>query len=243
MTGMKIPFPVGDRKGGGRHAFHRAACTVCGRCEAVCLGTALKRIGKRVRPEEVVAVAVEDSAFYEQSGGGVTLSGGEPLYQPAFCLEVLKQLKAAGLHTALDTCAFVPRAALEAALPHTDLFLVDFKHSDSEEHRKLTGQPNGLILENLRFLSGRNARMEIRIPLVPGCNDSDGNLERTGEILAPLSVERVRLLPYHDLARTKYNALDKNDTMPRVAAPTAAQLDRAAALLRRHGLTVTTPAS
>ncbi len=219
---------------GEEHRFDRNRCTVCGSCETVCLGRALRIYGKRVSPEEVVALALQDRIFYEQSGGGVTLSGGEPLFQAEFCLELLNQLKAAGLHTALDTCCFVPRPALEAALPVTDRFLVDFKHSDSVRHRELTGQGNELILENLRFLSERGAEIEIRIPFVPGCNDSEENMERTGEILGSLNIDSVKLLPYHALARSKYAALGKKDTMPSAPSPSPQQIDHAVQILRKH---------
>lgn len=218
-----------------KHEFHRSLCTACGKCERACLGRALRLYGKRITPEEATALALEDRAFYEQSGGGVTLSGGEPLFQPEFCLELLKQLKTAGVHTALDTCCFVPRTALEAVLPVTDVFLVDFKHADSSEHRKLTGQGNELILDNLHFLSERGAEIEIRIPFVPGCNDSDENMERTGEILGGLNVKSVKLLPYHDLARTKYASLGRTDTMPHAKPPSPDRIAHAVRLLRaRH---------
>ena len=219
-----------------KHEFHRNLCTACGKCERACLGRALRLYGKRITPEEATALALEDRAFYEQSGGGVTLSGGEPLFQPEFCLELLKQLKRAGLHTALDTSCFVPRTALEAALPVTDLFLVDFKHADSSEHRKLTGQGNELILDNLHFLSERGAEIEIRIPFVPGCNDSNENMERTGELLGHLNLQSVKLLAYHDLARSKYAAVGKTDTMPHTSPPPPERIAHAADLLRKHHL-------
>ena len=221
---------------GEKHEFHRSLCAACGKCERACLGRALRLYGKRITPEDAVALALEDQAFYEQSGGGVTLSGGEPLFQPEFCLELLKQLKRAGLHTALDTCCFVPRTALEAVLPATDLFLVDFKHADPTEHRKLTGQGNERILENLRFLSGQNAAIEIRIPFVPGCNDSDENMERTGELLRHLNIQSVKLLAYHDLARSKYAAVGKADTMPHTSPPSPERIAHAVDLLRKHHL-------
>ena len=221
----------------GTHEFRRSACRACGRCESACLGRALRLYGRTVTPEKAVELALEDRAFYEQSGGGVTLSGGEPLFQPEFCLELLRQLRNAGLHTALDTCAFVAREALEAALPSTGLFLVDFKHADSAEHRKLTGQGNEPILDNLRFLSEHGAKIEIRIPFVPGCNDSERDLEASGRFLSSLNnVQCVKLLPYHSLARSKYAALGMVDTMPRVESPSDAALHHAAEILKQYGL-------
>lgn len=220
----------------GKHVFESARCKVCGTCEPGCLGNALKLYGQRMTVEDALKIALEDCAFYRESGGGVTLSGGEPLIQTEFSLEFLAALKKAGIHTALDTCCFVPREALQAALPVTDLFLVDFKHADSAEHRKLTGQPNERILDNLRFLSESGAKIEIRIPFVPGCNDSDANMEASGRFLGALNIECVKLLPYHSLARTKYASLGMPDTMPHVDAPADDPLHRAAAILKQYGL-------
>ena len=132
----------------------------------------MKLYGRTMAVEEALSLALEDRDFYEESGGGVTISGGEPLVQKTFTLALLKAVKQEGIHTALDTCAFVPQQSLAEALAVTDLFLVDFKHADSTVHRLLTGQGNECIKSNLEFLSSRGARIEIRIPFVPGFNDS-----------------------------------------------------------------------
>ncbi len=190
----------------GKHAFDRSVCTACGACEEACLGSALKNYGEAISVDEAVQIVIEDRDFYGEDGG-VTLSGGEPLFQMEFCCDFLKQLKALGIHTAVDTCGCVAWSALEKVLSVADIFLWDFKHSDREEHRRLTGLPNDLILENLNKLVECGARIEVRIPLVPGCNDSEENLSATAKILKKLHVERVRILPYHALARTKYEAL------------------------------------
>ena len=221
----------------GKHEFSPALCKTCGSCEPECPGGALKLYGRRTTVKEALRLALEDRSFYEESGGGVTLSGGEPLVQPEFTQAFLSALKENGIHTALDTCCFVPREALRAVLPVTDLFLVDFKHADSAVHRKLTGQPNGPILDNLRFLSESGAAIEIRIPFVPGCNDSNANLEAAGRFLGSLrGITCVRLLPYHSLARSKYLALGLPDTMPHVEPPDDGQLRHAAEILNQYGL-------
>ena len=221
---------------GERHRMDFALCKVCGACESVCLGSALKLYGRKMSVKEALDIALEDQDFYRNSGGGVTLSGGEPLLQPEFALEFLRKLKQAGIHTAVDTCAFVPRETLRAVLPVTDRFLVDFKHPDSAVHRKLTGQPNERIIDNLRFLSGEGAEIEIRIPFVPGCNDSDAVMEAAGRFLGELKIECVKILPYHSLARSKYAALGMADTMPQAEAPADAMLRHAAEILKRFGL-------
>ncbi len=213
------------------HLFDRSRCTACGACETVCLGRALRSYGFRSTVEEALRLGLEDRDFFGETGG-VTLSGGEPLLQAEFCRELLAKLKAEGVHTAVDTSGDVPWEAFEAVLPVTDLFLYDFKHADPEAHRKLTGRSNQRILENLRRLIQAGVNLEIRYPLIPGCNDSDAALRRAAEILTG----KVKLLPYHALARSKYRALAMPDTMPRVDPPDAEALQRAAAILRRAGV-------
>ena len=194
----------------------------------------MKLYGKRVSVEEAMETARLDLVYYRESNGGVTLSGGEPLLQPEFSLAFLAALKREKIHTAFDTSCFGSREVLKEALPLVDLFLVDFKHADPEVHRKLTGQSNERILENLRFLSENGAQIEIRIPFVPGCNDSVENLEAAGRILGPLrGILCVKLLPYHALARTKYASLGMPDTMPQAEPPDEATLHRAAAVLEQ----------
>lgn len=222
---------------GETHEFDPSRCRVCGACEAACLGGAMKLYGKRIPVEEAMETARLDLVYYRESQGGVTLSGGEPLMQPEFSLAFLEALKREKIHTAFDTSCFGSQEVLKEALSLVDLFLVDFKHADPEVHRKLTGQSNERILENLRFLSEKGARIEIRIPFVPGCNDSVENLEATGRILGSLrGILCVKLLPYHALARTKYASLGMPDTMPQADSPDDDALHRAAAVLERFGL-------
>ena len=155
-----------------------------------------------------------------------------------FAAALLKELKNAGLHTAVDSCANVATDRFERVMPYTDMFLIDFKHADSAEHKKLTGSGNELICKNLQWLSDQGARIEIRIPVVPGCNDSADNMERTADFLSKLQLEAVRLLPYHSLAGSKYGAVNMPDTMPKVPAPDSETMERFAAVLQSRGLTV-----
>ncbi len=218
----------------GKHVFDRSKCRACGACEAACLGSALRLYGRRVTVDEAVQLAVEDRDFFG-ANGGVTLSGGEPLMQPAFCHELLRRLKQLGIHTAVDTCGQVGWDALERVIPVTDLFLFDFKHANSEEHRKLTGQGNALIVANLRRLSESGAAIEVRVPLIPGCNDTGENLHATGELLGGLRLERVKVLPYNVMARSKYAALGMADTMPHTEPQDDDSLRQAVAMLRHDG--------
>ena len=169
--------------------------------------------------EEVCARVLKDRDFYAQEGG-VTLSGGEPALYPDFASELFGQLKPAGIHTALDTCGAVDFGHYGKILPHTDLVLFDLKGMDPERHRQHTGTDNRLIHENLRRISGYGTPVEIRMPIVPGSNDFPEDIEQTGRLLAGIgTLVRVRLLPYHALAKNKYAAAGMTNTMPRTESP------------------------
>ncbi len=224
---------------GGSHLLDRGRCVACGRCVDACLFDALVLYGRKVTPEEILPELLEDRLFYTQSGGGVTLSGGEPLLHPAFCAELFGLLQREGIPCAMDTCGEVPWSAFEAVLPVTELFLFDLKQMDPERHRRCTGVSNKRILENLRRLSDTGKEIEIRMPLVPGFNDEEENLEAAGRFLAGLKPLRgVRLLPYHSFGRSKYRAIGHPDTMPDVAPPSSEQLAHAADILRKHRIRV-----
>jgi len=223
---------------GGVHRFDREKCRNCGKCELWCPAAALKLYGRSMTVGEALKTAREDVIFYTESTGGVTLSGGEPLLQPRFARDLLAACRNDGIHTALDTSCFAEREVLEKVIPFTDMFLVDFKHPSSDEHKRLTGRSNDLIRANLRHLSDIGARIEIRIPLVPGCNDAPEVLAETGKFLGALNIEAVRLLAYHPQATTKYTALDLEYRLPDTAPPEAEKLESAAGILRCFGLKV-----
>lgn len=236
--GSCVPVcPAGaHRVGDGGHVYLRDLCKGCGACEAVCLGAALKFYGRAMTPEEVLPLLLEDRDFYETSGGGVTLSGGECLLHSEFCAELLASLKSEGVNTAVDTCGFVPRSAIDRVLPYTDTFLYDLKAIDAEVHRRCTGQPNEIILDNLRYLDGLGKAVEIRIPFVPHLNA--GEIPKIGAFLASTeTVRRVRVLPYHNYAGSKYRSLGIDHTLP-ADLPTDAEIESARETLRAYGLTV-----
>ena len=222
----------------GVHRFDREKCRNCGKCELWCPAAALKLYGRPMTVAEALKTAREDVIFYADSKGGVTLSGGEPLLQPLFARDLLAACRNDGIHTALDTSCFAEREVLDEVIPFTDMFLVDFKHPDPEEHKRLTGRSNDLIRANLRHLSDVGARIEIRIPLVPGCNDAPEVLTEAGKFLGGLNVEAVRLLPYHPQAETKYAALDMTYRLPDAVPPESEKLESAAGILRGFGLKV-----
>ncbi len=206
--------PVGAQKiTAAGHTYNREECVLCGSCEGACLGNALKVYGKIMTVEELMPILLEDKSFYDNSSGGITLSGGECLCQPDFCAELLKNAKENGLNTAVDTCGFVPRAAIEKVMPFTDMFLYDIKAIDENVHIKCTGQSNRRILENLKYIDAAGKKTEIRYPYVPGYNS--GEAESIAEFVSSLkNVTGVRVLPYHNYAGSKYLSLGMKNTLP-----------------------------
>ncbi|MBR2466900.1 MAG: glycyl-radical enzyme activating protein [Clostridia bacterium] len=199
------------------HYSHK--CIGCGECKKEgftpedCLGEATVLYGKEMTVEELLPILLEDRDFYETSGGGVTLSGGECLMQADFCAELLKKLKENEIHTAVDTCGFVSKESLDKVIPYTDVFLYDIKAYDEEVHIKCTEVSNRIILENLAYLDSLNKKIEVRIPYVPDYNDDQ--IEKIAHFLAPLqSITKIRVLPYHNYAGSKYKALDIVNTLP-----------------------------
>ena len=198
----------------GTHTLEREKCIACGRCAEVCLGEALTFYGREVSVEELLPNLLADREFYENSGGGVTLSGGECLMQADFCRELLRALKEEGIATAVDTSGFVPRVALEKVAPYTDIFLYDLKAYTEQTHIRATGQSNKIILENLLYLGELGKKAEIRIPYVPEYNADE--MDDIARFLAPLShITMVRILPYHAYAKSKYSSLDMDEQMPK----------------------------
>jgi len=223
----------------GRHEFNRTDCTACGKCVEACLFDALELYGRKISVAEAVGAVLEDRAFYAESGGGVTVSGGEPLRQAEFCGELFRTLKRDDIHTAVDTCGEVPWSAFETVLPWTDLFLYDFKHADSARHRELTGCGNERIKENLMKLSRTGKPIEIRMPLIPTLNMAADELHAAGAFLSRLKhLTLVRLLAYHSLAHAKYAAVGRTDTLPEVSSPGPGELATAAEILRGYQLQV-----
>lgn len=206
----------------GKHTLQYDSCRLCGACVDACLPGALKIYGKKAAPKEVAELLLEDTVFYMESGGGVTFSGGEPLLQSKFLAETMKLLKQHGIHIAVDTCGEVPWSAFTDVLPYTDLFLFDIKHLDSEAHRRGTGRGNERILVNLERLGKEGSAVEIRTPVIPGYNDNMEHLQSIAQLLRQHPTVRTwRLLPYHSMAKGKYEALGMEYPMPETEMPDA----------------------
>lgn len=245
---------------GKERAFFANKCAGCGMCIEICTGKAIEKDGK-TNPEKCVmcekcteycpvsarviygeeweakALAEKvlcDREFFENSGGGVTLSGGECLAQIDFAEELARIFHSEGISVDIDTCGFVNFDAFERIIPYTDEFLYDIKAIDPAVHKACTGQDNALILENLRRLDERGCKIEIRYPYVPGYND--GECEKIGEFLAGLkNTKRIKVLGYHGFAKSKYEAMEKEDTLPAHNA-TRDEVQRAVDILKSYGL-------
>jgi pyruvate formate lyase activating enzyme len=216
------------------------SCRLCFACADTCPADAREVIGRRMTVDQVMAEIKKDVPFYDESGGGVTFSGGEPLMQPAFLLELLEVCGRLDLHRTVDTSGYARKEILLEAARKTDLFLYDLKHMDSEIHRKYTGVGNEVILDNLKALSCRDVELRVRFPLIPGINDDRINVERTAAFLQKLHrVCNIDLLPYHDVATSKYQRFGYTYRLPKLQPPSAAHLQDVAATLSSYGLCVT----
>jgi pyruvate formate lyase activating enzyme len=219
----------------------RKLCDNCGICAEHCYAHALYICGKEYTVDEVLERVSKDIPFYEHSGGGVTVSGGEALSQLPFTLALLTGLKERGIHTALDTTGLAPAKSVDAVLPYTDLFLYDLKHMDSKIHEKTVGVPNELILENARRIAKAGGKMQIRIPVIPRFNDSEENISATGVFCKELgsAVTVIQLLPYHNLGVVKYQRIDEDRKVFEAVPPSDKKMQSLKKALEDMGLPVT----
>ena len=219
---------------GGAAWTDRDACAGCGRCVAACSAQARVVIGRSWSVDELLAEIDRDVLFYDQSGGGVTLSGGEPLAQAEFSLGILDACRARRIHTAVDTCGYGSTEVVEAFAKVTDLFLYDLKVMDGVRHEAETSVRNEQILANARLLDALGARMWVRVPLIPGINDDLENLAAIGRFVRDLrSVEAMQVLPYHRAGEAKLERLGRTTALPIVPGAGPQEVERAAEGLRR----------
>ncbi|MDA8218116.1 MAG: glycyl-radical enzyme activating protein [Dehalococcoidales bacterium] len=233
--------------------YRRAECQHCGRCAAACPSGAREIAGRQATVEEVLREIENDTVFFDQSGGGVTFSGGEPLLQSGFLLDLLHGCRALELHTAVDTSGYAPFSVIEEVAPLVDLLLYDLKVMDGDRHRHWTGVSNDLILSNLRWLAANHHRVVIRVPVIPGVNDDEENMEEMGRFLVEVRLAAaaaakakatllhpdhlsVVLLPYHKAGVEKYRRLDRRYDLGDLEPATPEALEGIAAKLRQLDL-------
>ncbi len=209
----------------GAIAIDRSKCDLCGLCAEACLTDAMQIVGRRMSVDDVMAEVERDRLFYEQSGGGVTLSGGDPLVQAGFAEAILDACRSRGLSTALDTAGWSPNGALERLARKAGLVLFDLKCIDETRHQELTGVSSAPILANLGRLAAAGSEIWVRIPLVGGVNDDDGNIRRTIEVLKPFkAVKRIGLLPYHAGGLDKARRIGSGTLFRKFEAPAEARI-------------------
>lgn len=192
----------------------RARCTTCGACVDVCPMAGRTLHGRVVTVDGLLREVERDRIFYRASGGGVTVSGGEPLLQAAFVADFLRACRERGIDTAIETCGHVPWEDFARVLAHTDTVLFDIKQVDAAAHRRLTGVDNGLILANLRRAAECGARIIVRMPLIPKCNADPDTIRAVADLARGLAIAELHLLPYHGLGEAKYHALGKRYLLP-----------------------------
>lgn len=223
----------------GARVFDRERCAACGRCAAECYAEALTLVGRQVTVAQVMAEVLADRPFYENSGGGVTLSGGEPLLQPAFCAALLSACRAEGLHTAVETAANVPWELLERLLPLLDLVMVDIKVLDDAQHIAATGVSNARILANAQRLGATDKPLIVRTPVIPGVNDTRDEIAAIARFAAGLqTLVYYELLPFHPMAAAKYDSLGREYAARSLKRPSPDTLDALAAAARECGVQV-----
>lgn len=216
-------------------------CTLCGICADVCPTKAMEMSGRPATVEETMKVVRRETVMMDQSEGGITVSGGEPMMQPGFVTELFDACGAEGIHRALDTTGLVKTETLLEVAKRTDLFLYDLKLMDPEKHRQWTGVSNELILKNLKILAETGANIHIRIPLVKGVNADDGNIRESAAFVASLPGPKkpVSLLPYHNIAINKYNKLGQPYNLDGMEEPSPQEIAKVIALFAEYGVEAT----
>ena len=214
-------------------------CTLCGKCAEVCPTLATEMSGQYRSVEELVEIIEKERPFFDQSGGGVTFSGGEPLLFPEFLVELLDACGRKNIHRAIDTSGHVKTEALLEVARHADLFLYDLKMIDAERHKHYTGVDNQLILHNLRLLAETGATIQVRIPLIGGINDDVASIKAFADYVAKLAgmSKEINLLPFHDVARGKDQKLGQVRDLSDLQEPGTESVARALKIFREHGLT------
>ena len=238
--GTCLPFcdqgAIHEQAGGYATDFSR--CRACGTCVAHCPSGARELVGRTIDADDLLREIARDVPFFDESGGGVTFSGGEPFVQPDFLEAMILGCRERGIHAAIDTCGMADPRVFARIARLADLVLFDVKAVDPAQHREVTGASNAVILENLRGLAERGQAVRVRFPLVPGMTDSDANVADVGALLGRLGLRRVDLLPYHRAGLAKYERLGLDPGPADLTPPAPARIEAAASRLSACGLEV-----
>ena len=233
------PLRAVSKDSAGAVVIDRAKCDLCGKCAEACLYDAMQIVGREMSVGEVLAEAEKDLVFYEQSGGGVTLSGGDPFAQAGFAEAILDACRERGIRTAVDTAGFSKNGLLDRMAGKTDLILYDLKCMDDARHKELTGVSNAPILDNLKRLAAGRTEVWVRIPLMAGVNDGDDNIKRTIEFLSSLkTIHRVGLLPYHSGGLEKARRIGRGSQFRKFETPSEERIAGLEAAFRAAGFEV-----
>ncbi len=204
----------------GQRSFQRVRCQRCGACAEKCYAKAIELIGREMTVEEVIADVEKDKPFYETSGGGMTISGGEPMFQFDFTLALLEEAKRRNLHTCIETSGFAPFEKYERIMPLVDLFLYDYKETDPVRHKEYTGVPRDVIVDNLIKLDQLGAKSILRCPIIPHLNDRDDHFAGIAEMAGRLrNIIEINLMPYHPLGKSKSERIGKTAAFDDTAFP------------------------
>ncbi|MFC1905592.1 glycyl-radical enzyme activating protein [Chloroflexota bacterium] len=220
----------------GKINIDRKICNNCAKCLDVCYPQAIKLIGKRMSEQDVLEVVIKDTGYYFNSGGGVTASGGEPLYQIDALVSLFKRCQKMGISTAIETCGFVKEHVLDQALSYTDLVLYDLKHMDADAHAKYTGVSNEIIKENLINVAKSGVATIVRIPMIPGINDTEENIKETASFVTQIGLGKVHILPYHRYGVKKYEMLGRQFQLADLPLLTEDQIKKAKQTIENYGL-------
>lgn len=228
-----------DQEADGRIQVDRTRCNLCGDCVEACQREAIAIAGREMTIEEIIAEAEKERIFFEQSGGGVTLTGGEPLAQPALAEALMDGLKQRGIQVALDTSGYASRDVFLRLAEKADLILFDLKIMDEKKHKQYTGVSNRLILENLRALETSGRPVWVRFPLIPGVNDDERNLEAMADFLTGLkAVRQINVLPYHKGGVEKFRRLDRQSEFAVFEPPSPEKVEKVVSFFKGKGFQV-----
>lgn len=211
----------------GKHLFKRTECSHCGKCTENCYAQALEMIGREMSVEEVIGEVLKDKAFYDNSDGGMTVSGGEPLLQPTFTKALLAEAKKNSLHTCIETCGFAAWKDVEPLLKNTDIFLYDYKESDPGKHKEFTGAPLEPILKNLEMLDKNGAAIILRCPIIPGLNDRPEHFRKIAETANSFkNIMQIDVQPYHPLGKSKCERIGKKYILESLSFPEDSAIEK-----------------